>query len=56
MLKDDRVIVKAWKGNKTGTIIVSIPKQVAIQYKLDISSHIILEKRTEGVLLRKLVI
>ena len=56
MTIDDKVILKAWKGNKTGTIIVSIPKQVATQYKFDISSHIILEKQTEGVLLRKLVI
>ena len=56
MLKENKFILKIWKGNQEGTVIVSIPKQVATQYKLDVTSHVILEKHLEGILLRKLVI
>ena len=50
---DNKEIVKTWiTGNSSCTLV--IPKRFAIEYGLDKPSHVIIEKRAEGLLVRKL--
>lgn len=56
MIKEDKFVVKTWKGNQTGTVIVSIPKEIVQSYRIETSSHMILEKKLDGILLKKLEI
>lgn len=48
-------IVKTWlTGHRSATLV--IPKDFAREYGLDEPSHVIVEKRPEGLLIKKLVI
>ncbi|MDE1862008.1 MAG: hypothetical protein KGI33_03745 [Thaumarchaeota archaeon] len=50
---DNKEIVKTWlTGNSSCTLV--IPKRFAIEYGLDKPVHVIIEKRSDGLLVRKL--
>jgi bifunctional DNA-binding transcriptional regulator/antitoxin component of YhaV-PrlF toxin-antitoxin module len=50
---DDKEITKTWlTGNSSCTLV--IPKNLAKAYRLDKPTHIVIEKRPDGLLIRKL--
>ena len=50
---NNKEITKTWiSGQNSCTLI--IPKSVAKEYGLDTPSHVIVEKKPEGILIRKL--
>ena len=50
---ETKEIVRTWLTGKSSCTLV-IPKEFAKEYGLDIPSHVIIEKRTEGLLIKKL--
>jgi hypothetical protein len=48
-------IKKTWISGQNSCTLV-IPRSVAKEYGLDLPSHVIVEKRPEGILIRKLEI
>ena len=49
----NKEITKTWlSGNSSCTLV--IPKKFAKEYGLDKPSHVVIEKRAEGLLVRKL--
>jgi hypothetical protein len=53
--KREKEIIRTWlAGNHSCTLVV--PKDFAVEYKLDKPSHVIIEKRREGLLIRRLEI
>lgn len=50
---DNKQVTKTWiTGNSSCTLV--IPKGFAKEYGLDKPSHIVIEKRPEGLLIRRL--
>ncbi|MGH9978491.1 MAG: hypothetical protein ACRD8Z_22070 [Nitrososphaeraceae archaeon] len=53
--KNDKEIIRTWlAGNQSCTLV--IPKNFAREYNLDKPTHVIVEKKKEGLLIRKLEI
>ena len=53
--KNSKEITKTWiTGNSSCTLV--IPKGFAVEYGLDEPTHIIIEKRSAGLLIKKLEI
>ena len=50
------IIIKTWKGNGNGSILATIPNNIAKQYNLTEPSHLVLEQHQDGIFLRKLVL
>jgi antitoxin component of MazEF toxin-antitoxin module len=50
------IIIKTWKGNRNGSILATIPNNIAKQYNLTEPSHLVLEQHQDGIFLRKLVL
>jgi len=50
---DSKQIIRTWITGKSSCTLV-IPKDFAKEYGLDIPSHIIIEKRDDGMLIKKL--
>jgi bifunctional DNA-binding transcriptional regulator/antitoxin component of YhaV-PrlF toxin-antitoxin module len=51
----EKEIIKTWiSGQRSCTLI--IPKEIALEYGLDEPSHVVVERRKEGILIRKLEI
>jgi len=46
-------IVRTWITGKSSCTLV-IPKEFAREYGLDIPSHVVIEKRHDGMLIKKL--
>ena len=53
-MQDNKLILKTWKGNGNGTIIVSLPHEIATQFDLDIPSYVTVHSTRDGILIRKL--
>jgi bifunctional DNA-binding transcriptional regulator/antitoxin component of YhaV-PrlF toxin-antitoxin module len=51
--KNNKEITKTWISGQNSCTLV-IPKSVAKEFGLDSPSHVIVEKTTEGILIRKL--
>jgi hypothetical protein len=49
----EKEIIRTWLTGQTSCTLV-IPKEFARQYQLDKPSHVIVEGRPEGILIRKL--
>jgi len=52
---NNKQIIKTWLTGQTSCTLV-IPKDFAREYGLDKPSHVIIEKRPEGLLIKKLKI
>ena len=50
---DTKQIVRTWITGKSSCTLV-IPKDFAKEYGLDTPSHVVIEKRPEGMLIKKL--
>ncbi len=50
-----KAIGKIWLTGQTSPTLV-IPKKFAMEYGLDKPSHVILEKKEEGILIKKFVL
>lgn len=50
------IIIKTWRGNKNGSILLTIPDSIKKEYSLDQPTNLILERQETGIFLRKLVI
>ena len=50
----EKDVVKIWITGKTSATLI-IPKDFAKEYGLDEPSHVILEKKSDGILIKKLV-
>jgi hypothetical protein len=50
---DNKQIIKTWLAGHCSCTLV-IPKDFAKDYGLDKPSHVILEKKSDGILIRKL--
>ncbi|MDQ6667511.1 MAG: AbrB/MazE/SpoVT family DNA-binding domain-containing protein [Thermoproteota archaeon] len=50
---DNREIVRTWLAGHCSCTLV-IPKEFAREYGLDKPAHVILEKKRDGILIRKL--
>jgi hypothetical protein len=49
----EKEIIKTWlTGQRSCTLIV--PKEIAKKYNLDEPSHVVVEERPEGILIRRL--
>lgn len=48
-------ITKTWISGQTSCTLV-IPKTIATQHGLDVPSHIVIESKPEGILIKKLEI
>ena len=48
------IIIKTWKGNGNGSILATIPNNIAKQYNLTEPSHLVLEQHHDGIFLKKL--
>ena len=51
--KDSKQIVRTWITGKSSCTLV-IPKEFAAEYGLDIPSHVVIVKLSEGLLIKKL--
>jgi hypothetical protein len=51
--KSDKEITRTWLAGHCSCTLI-IPKDFARDYGLDKPSHVVLEKRDEGILIRKL--
>lgn len=51
--KESKEVIKTWLTGQCSCTLV-IPKEFAKEYGLDKPSHVIVEKRPEGILIRKL--
>jgi antitoxin component of MazEF toxin-antitoxin module len=51
----EKEIIRTWLAGHSSCTLV-IPKEFAKQYGLDKPSHVIIEKKNEGILIRKLEI
>lgn len=50
---ESKTVVRTWlAGHKSCTLV--IPKEFAKQYGLDRPSHVIIERTSEGILIKKL--
>ena len=52
---NNKAIGKIWLTGQISPTLV-IPKKLAMEYGLDKPSHIILEKKEEGILIKKFVL
>lgn len=50
---ENKTIIRTWLAGHSSCTLV-IPKEFAKQYGLDRPSHVILERTSEGILIRKL--
>lgn len=53
--KKNREVTKTWIQGQNSCVLV-IPRSVAKEYGLDSPSHVVVEGRSEGILIRKLEI
>ena len=54
-MQHNKEVIKTWvSGNSSATLV--IPKEFAKDYGLDKPAHVLIEKRPEGMLIRKLQI
>ena len=51
---NEPIILRTWKGNKNGSILITLPNKIIREYNLEKPTHLILERQTEGIFLRKL--
>jgi hypothetical protein len=51
----EKEIIRTWLAGHSSCTLV-IPKEFAKQYGLDRPSHVIVEKKSDGILIRKLEI
>ncbi len=51
--KQEKQISKTWISGQSSCTLV-IPKTIAIEYGIDIPSHVIIEAKPEGILIKKL--
>lgn len=54
ILENETIVVKTWKGNGNGTILLALPNIITKEYHLEKPTHLLLERRTNGILLRKI--
>ena len=54
ILENKTIIVKTWKGNSNGTILLALPNIIAKEYHLENPQYLILERHQNGIFLRKL--
>ena len=50
------IILRTWRGNKNGSILITIPESIKKEYSLEEPTHLILEKHADGIFLRKLIV
>lgn len=50
---ENKQIVRTWITGKSSCTLV-IPKEFAKEYQLDHPSHVVIEKRSDGMLIKKL--
>lgn len=53
-LENEKIIIKTWKGNQNGTILLALPNTITEEYNLEKPTHLILEKKSDGFFLKKL--
>ena len=54
MRQYNKEIIKTWKGNGNNSIVLTIPFSLSKGYGLEKPTHVILEARKEGILIKKL--
>jgi len=52
-ITESKEIIRTWLTGKSSCTLV-IPKEFAKEYGLDIPSHVIIEKKTDGLFIKKL--
>jgi hypothetical protein len=53
-MKSETRIGRLWKGNQSETLLMAIPKDLGQKHGLDKPCYIIIESRSDGILIRKL--
>ncbi len=51
---NNKLVLKTWKGNKNGSITLTLPAEFTRPLSLDIPSHVIVEVKGDGILIKKL--
>jgi hypothetical protein len=54
ILEKEKIILKTWKGNQYGTILLALPHEITKKYDLEKPTHVILEKQSNGFFIKKL--
>ena len=54
ILENEKIIVKTWKGNQNGTILLALPNRIVKDYNLEKPTHLVLEKQPTGFFIKKL--
>ena len=53
---EEPIIIRTWKGNKNGSILLTIPNSIKKEYNLEKPANLILEQHQDGIFLRKLAL
>ncbi len=56
MVTKEPVIIKTWKGNRNGSILITIPDFIKKEYQLEEPAYLVLERQTNGFTLKKLAL
>lgn len=54
VLENETIVIKTWKGNGNGTILLALPNSITREYNLEKPTHLLLERQHNGILLRKI--
>lgn len=54
ILENEKIILKTWKGNQNGTILLALPHTITKEYDLEKPAHLVLEKQSNGFFIKKL--
>jgi hypothetical protein len=54
ILEKEKIILKTWRGNQYGTILLALPHEITKEYDLEKPTHLTLERHSDGFFLKKL--
>ena len=54
MISTEPIIIRTWRGNRNGSILLTIPELIKKQYNLQELTHLVLEQHHDGIFLKKL--
>lgn len=56
MVLKEPVIVRTWKGNKNGSILLTLPDFIKKEYQLEEPAYLILERQKDSFTFKKLAL
>ena len=56
ILQKEKIILKTWRGNQNGTILLALPQTIIKEYNMEKPGHLTLERQSDGFFIRKLTV